>query len=80
MWEWIIWFLKMQFFSYFAIAFHLLEIHKVIQYYNSIYHAGWILAAILYAVGLIVLKMRKKNFKQEDKDNQRLKVQWFSIL
>lgn len=75
-WEWIIWFLKMQFFSYFAIAFHLLEVHKVIHYYNSIYHVGWIFAAILYAYGLLILKMRKNSVQEEGGHNLKLKAGW----
>lgn len=69
----------MQFFSYFAIAFHLLEVHKVIHYYNSIYHAGWILAAILYVAGLVVLKTRKDELNPQEENKQKLKMLWFVV-
>lgn len=70
MWEWIIWFLKMEYFSYFAIAMHLLEARKVVHYYNSVYHFGAIQAVVLYVVGLYVLKNRKNKLRTADNYTQ----------
>lgn len=59
-WEWIIRFLRMNYYSYFSIAFHLLHVGVVIRFYNSIYHCGLILAIVLYAYGMFTLKKRRK--------------------
>lgn len=59
-WDWIIRFLRMNYYSYFSIAFHLLHVGVVIRFYNSIYHCGLILAIILYGIGIFTLKRRKK--------------------
>ncbi|KAK9885176.1 hypothetical protein WA026_010685 [Henosepilachna vigintioctopunctata] len=60
-----IWFSKMHFFSYQAIAFHLLEVRKVFDYYNSIYHVGLVLGIALYLAGLILNK-RSSSVKHEE--------------
>lgn len=59
-WEWIIRFLRMNYYSYFSIAFHLLHVGAVVRFYNSIYHCGLILAIILYGIALFTLKRRRK--------------------
>lgn len=66
-----IWFFKMHFFSYQAIAMHLLELNKIFYYYNSIYHVGLILGIVLYITGLYLYKLEKKREKTENriKDN-----------
>lgn len=59
-WEWIIWFFKMQAFSYLGMAFNLLVLKEVLRYYDSIYYCGFIGAAVLYITGLQLLKAKKK--------------------
>lgn len=65
LWEWIFWFFKMAAFSYLGIAFHLLSIRNVIHYYNSIYHAGALIGAILYLSGLYLLKAKTAKEKKK---------------
>ncbi|XP_045477551.1 lysophospholipid acyltransferase 7 [Harmonia axyridis] len=65
--KFVIWFFKMHFFSYQAIAMHLLELNKIFYYYNSIYHVGLILGIILYIIGLYLYKLEKKGMKSVNK-------------
>ncbi|KAG5880750.1 hypothetical protein JTB14_030575 [Gonioctena quinquepunctata] len=52
-------FLKMQMFSYQAIAFVLLEVRKIINYYNCVYHCVPIFYVGLYFLGKYLLKRRQ---------------------
>lgn len=52
-------FLKMQMFSYQSIAFVLLEIRKILNYYNCVYHCIPILYVGLYFLGKYLLKLKK---------------------
>lgn len=61
--DFFLWFLKMQMFSYQAIAFVLLEIGKIINYYNSVYHCVPIFYIGVYFLG--VLLQKQKRFKNE---------------
>ncbi|KAK5641211.1 hypothetical protein RI129_009758 [Pyrocoelia pectoralis] len=63
-WEWIIWFLKMQAFSYLSMAFVLLSLSDIHRYYASCYYIGFVGAALMYALGLKLLK----NKRLKDKD------------
>ncbi|KAK4874614.1 hypothetical protein RN001_013974 [Aquatica leii] len=70
-WEWIIWFFKMLAFSYLSMAFTLLSLDHVIRYYSSVYYIGFIGFAVMYAVGIRMLKqtkIRNKNTEQAKKD------------
>jgi hypothetical protein len=53
----------MQAFSYMAIVFLLLRIDMTFKYWNSIYFAGHIVAIILFVLGKIILKSRRKRSK-----------------
>ncbi|KAL3274405.1 hypothetical protein HHI36_015798 [Cryptolaemus montrouzieri] len=64
-----IWFFKMHFFSYQAIAMHLLELGKIFHYYNSIFHAGLFVGIGLYFAGWNVYKKQKRRIKQETEQN-----------
>ncbi|KAJ8913222.1 hypothetical protein NQ315_016165 [Exocentrus adspersus] len=52
-------FLKMQMFSYQATAFVLLEVRKIYNYYNSVYHCVPILYIGLYFLGKYLLKQKR---------------------
>ncbi|KAF7278188.1 hypothetical protein GWI33_008682 [Rhynchophorus ferrugineus] len=52
-------FLKMQFFSYAALAFSLLQVNKIIHYYNSVYHWMIFFQIGLYLIGVILIKYKK---------------------
>lgn len=73
-WEWIIWFFKMEAFSFLSMAFHLLVLPEVIRYYNSVYYCGFIVGAILYIVGLQMLKAKKKSKKLKAKGEDKEEV------
>lgn len=60
-WEWIIWFLKMQAFSYLSMAFVLLSLPDIHRYYASCYYFGFIGFGVMYAVGLQLLNSRRKD-------------------
>lgn len=64
------WFLKMEYLSYFVIAMHLLEVQKVVHFYNSVYHFGALQAAVLYLVGLYILKNRKNKLRTTETNTQ----------
>ncbi|CAH0563559.1 unnamed protein product [Brassicogethes aeneus] len=68
--EWFVWFYKMKVFSYQAIAFHLLEINKIIKYFNSIYHVGLIIHLFWYVVGLQLLKAKKSKEQKITKEQK----------
>lgn len=55
----------MFYFSYMAIAFHILDVKQVLHYYNSIYHFGTVFGVILYAIGFLVLQKRKSAIKSK---------------
>ncbi|KAK7872885.1 hypothetical protein R5R35_006751 [Gryllus longicercus] len=63
-WDWVIWFFKMQAFSYMAVAFFLLNIEKIIFYWRSIYFSHQVMWIVLYGVGVVILKTRKRKPKQ----------------
>ncbi|XP_074027578.1 membrane bound O-acyltransferase domain containing farjavit [Leptinotarsa decemlineata] len=52
-------FLKMQMFSYQAMAFVLLEVRKIINYYNCVYHCVPIFYVGLYFLGKYLMRQRK---------------------
>ncbi|CAH1098508.1 unnamed protein product [Psylliodes chrysocephalus] len=61
-------FMKMQMFSYQSISFVLLEINKIIRYYNSVYHCIPILYFGLYFLGNHLLKSNKPDQKTSQKE------------
>ncbi|XP_044731944.1 lysophospholipid acyltransferase 7 [Chrysoperla carnea] len=65
-WDWILYFSKMQGFAYLGFAFQLLSVQRVMRYYNSIYHSGEILLLILY---LIVLYIKSQKRQKETKSS-----------
>ncbi|KAF5295178.1 hypothetical protein FQR65_LT10566 [Abscondita terminalis] len=67
LWEWIIWLMKMQAFSYLSMAFTLLSLNNVIRFYSSTYYCGFIGFAIMYAVGVYMLKMKKIRSKESER-------------
>ncbi|CAH1986299.1 unnamed protein product [Acanthoscelides obtectus] len=60
-------FFKMQLFSYQATAFVLLEIRKIIHYYNCVYHCIPILYTAMYFLGKYILKQKKLKQKTTGK-------------
>lgn len=52
-------FLKMQFFSYSALAFSLLEVHKIMHYYNSVYHWMIFFTVFMYYLGNYLVKFKR---------------------
>lgn len=62
MWQWIIWIFKMLSFSYLSVAFNLLTVPRVMRYYNSVYHIGFIVYAILFMIGkYLAINCKKPN-------------------
>lgn len=59
-------FLKMQFFSYAALAFSLLEVSKIMHYYNSVYHWMIFFCAVLYLTGNKLLRIKKESLKKKN--------------
>lgn len=62
-WKWILWLFKMQVLSCLSIAFQLLVFKEVVRYYNSTYYCGFIIGAVLYLTGLLLLKIKKAKLK-----------------
>ncbi|XP_060522244.1 lysophospholipid acyltransferase 7 [Cylas formicarius] len=60
----ILWFLKMQLFSYQIMAFNMLDLQKFMTYYNSVYHCVPVLCFALYSTGIYLLKNRNTNTKE----------------
>lgn len=52
-------------FSYLCIAFHLLVMTEVLRYYNSIYYAGHIGAALMYGAGVMLLNAKRAKQRRE---------------
>ncbi|XP_066246534.1 lysophospholipid acyltransferase 7 [Euwallacea similis] len=52
-------FLKMQFFSYSALAFGLLDVHKIMHYYNLVYHWMIFFTIFMYLLGRYLIKLKK---------------------
>lgn len=52
-------FLKMQFFSYSALAFSLLDVHKIMLYYNSVYHWMIFFTVFMYFLGNYLVKFKR---------------------
>ncbi|KAL1498193.1 hypothetical protein ABEB36_009030 [Hypothenemus hampei] len=57
---WLLLFLKMQFFSYAALAFSLLDVHKILTYYNSVYHWPVPFYLALFVLGKYIIKKQKQ--------------------
>jgi len=70
MMEYLMVIVKMFFFSYLSIAFHLLTLGWVWHYYQSIYHLGIIISVLVYFGGIQVLKMQKKSNKHEEQKKE----------
>lgn len=68
--EWGMWVFKMFAFSYFSIAFVMLDLNKIWRYYNSIYHAGVIIGVALYFLGIKLLNDKKRKEKKAITDSQ----------
>jgi hypothetical protein len=66
-WDFLLWFFKMQAFSYLAIVFLLLRIDLTLKYWSSIYFAGHVVAVILFVLGKFILKSRRKKSKDVSK-------------
>ncbi|KAF5285875.1 hypothetical protein FQA39_LY04336 [Lamprigera yunnana] len=72
-WEWVMWFLKMQAFSYLSMAFVLLSFDNVIRYYSSLYYCGFIGGAIMYLIGWqLLMKEKCRNKIVEDIDREKM--------
>ncbi|XP_069695683.1 lysophospholipid acyltransferase 7 [Periplaneta americana] len=67
-WDFFLWFFKMQAFSYMAIVFLLLRVDLTFKFWGSIYFAGHIAAVVLFVVGKLILKARRKKNKQASKN------------
>lgn len=63
LWDWVLWFSKMQAFSYMAVAFFLLEINKILYYWRSIYFSHHLFWIFLYGIGVLIAKNQKQKSK-----------------
>ncbi|KAH1024971.1 lysophospholipid acyltransferase 7 [Dendroctonus ponderosae] len=59
-------FLKMQFFSYAALAFSLLDVGKIMHYYNLVYHWMVPFYVFMFFLGKHLLKLKKTGNKSEE--------------
>lgn len=58
------WISKFYAFSYMGIAFMLMTMEKSWYYYSSVYHLGYVLWAVMYAVGVMLMKQKKAKSKR----------------
>lgn len=65
-WDWIIWFFKMQAFAYMASAFLLLHVNRTLYYWKSIYFIGHIIGISLYLIGICIAQTRKVKGKSKE--------------
>lgn len=56
----VFWVSKFFAFSYLGMAFLLMTIDKIWFYYKSVYHLGYVLWVVMYGVGVLVAKERKR--------------------
>ncbi|XP_028137199.1 lysophospholipid acyltransferase 7 [Diabrotica virgifera virgifera] len=63
-------FLKMQMFSYQSISFVLLEIRKIMNYYNCVYHWIPIVYVGIYFLGKHLLKLKRQRAKKAQAEPQ----------
>ncbi|XP_030764555.1 lysophospholipid acyltransferase 7 [Sitophilus oryzae] len=69
-------FLKMQFFSYAALAFSLLHVDKIIHYYNSVYHWIILFYIVLYIVGKKLLKNKRNKLVENKVETTNEKIEY----
>lgn len=74
--QFILWFFKMHYFGYQAMALYLLEVNKVMTYYNSVFHMGLLKWIALYVIGLRLLKIKRRNEKAAgvETDGDKIKI------
>ncbi|CAG9863117.1 unnamed protein product [Phyllotreta striolata] len=63
----ILLFLKTQMFSYQIMSMLLLDIHKIMRFYNSIYHSIAIAYVGLYFLGMFLLKIKNRRIRKDIK-------------
>lgn len=63
----VFWISKFFAFSYMGIAFLLMTMDKIWYYYNSVYHFGYVLWAVLYLVGLLMYQQDRMSRRRESK-------------
>lgn len=61
----VFWINKFFAFSYLGMAFLLLTMDKIWFYYSSIYHYGYVWYLVLLVTGIMLLKLKKKERRNE---------------
>jgi hypothetical protein len=54
--DWIGWFVRLQWFSYLGMAFRLLHVDTTLKFWKSVYFVGHLSLLLFYAIGISVFK------------------------
>jgi hypothetical protein len=71
--DWISWFMRVQWFSYLGMGFRLLRIDSTMHFWQSVFYAGHVALPLFYVAGLFVVKPMVKSFFAAAKKSEEVK-------